>query len=90
MFIVLGVAVFVSAMFGSLSLGGLIHFEIMDGREREATFSEEEPDSKGSAGVDFDNFFAEGLLVEPPFDERGLHQLCFASRGHGNERPCGI
>ena len=50
-------------MFGRLSLGGLIHFEIMDGREREATFSEEEPDSKGSARIDFGNFFAESLLI---------------------------
>ena len=78
MFIILGVPIFVSAMFGRLSLGGLIHFEIMDGREREATFSEEEPDSKGSAGVDFNNFFAEGLLVEPPFDEKGY--TSFVSR----------
>ena len=65
-------------MFGRLSLGGLIHFEIMDGREREATFSEEEPDSKGSARVDFGNFFAESLLIKPPLDKEGYS--CFVSR----------
>jgi hypothetical protein len=76
--IVLGVTIFVGAMFGRLSLGGLVHFEIVNGCEREASFGEEKPDSEGSARVDFSNFFAERLLVEPTLEKKG--DSCFVSR----------
>ena len=62
--VVLGVTIFVGAMFGRLSLGGLVHFEIVNGCEREASFGEEKPDSEGSARVDFSNFFAERMSIK--------------------------
>ena len=78
--IVLGISVFVRAMFGSLSLCGVVHLKVVKRRGREAAIGEKESDREDSARVDFDHFFPKSLAINSELNKDGDASLVAKAR----------
>ena len=58
-------------MFGSLSLGGVVHLKTVKRGGREAALGEKESDREDSARVDFDHFCPKSLAMKFELDKDG-------------------